>query len=106
MEKMNNSDIVAAVAAQSKKTQKEVREILSAYYDVLRMSLEEGLGFAIPNIGTFKLKTVPSQEGKQFYNPRTKIKEVLPKTKSYNKPMFSISKKLRKDIKEKTLGKV
>jgi len=75
---MNTKDIVRHLALKSGKTQVETRKLLAACIAVLKQVLDDGRGFTIPGLGTFRIRI---RDARVAYIPRYKQKMQLPPKK-------------------------
>lgn len=72
---MNTRDIVRHLALRVGKSQVETRKLLSACIAEMKQVLEDGRGFTIPGLGTFRLRT---RAARIAYSPRHKQKMLFP----------------------------
>jgi len=68
---MNTKDIVRHLALRSGKTQVETRKLLAACIAELKKVLDDGRGFTIPGLGTFRIRI---RDARMAYIPRYKQK--------------------------------
>ncbi len=67
---MKKAELVSAIAGKTEVTKTDIEKVLSALGDVIVENVKEG-DIAIPNLGTFKLRTNKAKDG---INPATKEK--------------------------------
>lgn len=106
MHELKRSDVVKLVALQSNKYQKDVVEILDAYYTVLQEAILTGYKITIPKIGTFGNSQVDAKPERMGYNPQTAEPMMLSAQEAFNKPVFRFSPTFKETMKQETLGKV
>jgi len=86
---MNKSDLVAAVAEKTGKTQKETTRIINAFTEVVSEAMKERNEIRLAGFGTFKVRSRSARAGR---NPMTgELIEILPK----EVPVFVPGKKLK-----------
>lgn len=105
MVQLNKSDIARAVKVLTGDayTLVQIEDIIDAYGKVVRKSLMKGVAVNLAHVGKFKVGTVygkPPRNG--IINVQTSEIGMRPATKSYNKPVFTYSKLLREEMKDKT----
>lgn len=72
---MNTRDIVRHLALRIDKSQVETRKLLNACIAEMKQVLEDGRGFTIPGLGTFRVRT---RAARIAYSPRHKQKMLFP----------------------------
>jgi len=72
---MNTGDIVRHLAVRIGKSQVETRKLLNACIAEMKQVLEDGRGFTIPGLGTFRIRR---REARVAYSPRHKQKMLFP----------------------------
>ena len=72
---MNTRDIVRHLALRIGKSQVETRKLLTACIAEIKQVLDDGRGFTIPGLGTFRLRT---RAARTAYSPRHKQKMLFP----------------------------
>ena len=72
---MNTRDIVRHLAFKIGKTQVETRKLLTTCIVEMKQVLEDGRGFTIPGLGTFRVRT---RAARIAYSPRHKKKMRFP----------------------------
>ena len=90
---MNKTELIAAMAARSGLTKKEVGAALALLIDGITEALKAGERVAIPNLGTFQVRERAAREGK---NPRTSETVKIPAKKV---PAFKAGKALKEAVK-------
>ena len=65
---MNKKELITAIAAKTGLTQKESSKAVEAITAAISDGLKNGERVAIPNLGTYEVRTRAAREGK---NPRT-----------------------------------
>lgn len=106
MHELKRTDITKLVALQSNKYQKDVAQILDAYYTVLQEAILTGYKVPIPKIGTFGNSQVDAKPERMGYNPQANEPMILPAQDAFNKPVFRFSPAFKDIMKQETLGKV
>ena len=92
MFKMNKTDLVNVVAAETELTKKDVEAVISATLDAVANALKEGDKVQLIGFGTFEVKEVAAREGR---NPKTGEAITIEAAK---KPAFSASKVLKDQV--------
>lgn len=90
---MNNSDVVQALADHWDMSQAETRRLLDTIVDTFKDNLAKGVGFTIPDLGTFGTHT---RSERRAYNPHYKQFMLLPPKRVVD---FKPSKGLKDDLK-------
>ncbi len=89
---MNKSDLIEAVAQQTKLSVKEASAIVHTILETMTDSLAKGDGIEIRGFGSFIVKKYKSYQGR---NPKTgEVLKVSPK----KLPFFKVGKNLREKI--------
>ena len=65
---MNKAELIAAVAASAKVSQKEAATVIAAVMDEIKDALKKGDKVSLVGFGSFEVKNKPERKGK---NPRT-----------------------------------
>ena len=65
---MNKAELIAAVAASAKVSQKEAANVIAAAIDEIKEALKKGDKVQLVGFGAFEVKNKPERKGK---NPRT-----------------------------------
>lgn len=65
---MNKAELIAAVAASAKVSQKEAATVIAAVMDEIKDALKKGDKVQLVGFGSFEVKNKPERKGK---NPRT-----------------------------------
>lgn len=65
---MNKAELIAAVAASAKVSQKEAANVIAAVIDEIKDALKKGDKVQLVGFGAFEVKNKPERKGK---NPRT-----------------------------------
>ncbi|MBI2278169.1 MAG: HU family DNA-binding protein [Dechloromonas sp.] len=86
---MNQSELIAKVAALSGETRKSVEAVLKASADVIGSTLKEGGDVTLPGLGKLYVKERAARTG---FNPKTKEPIQIPAGKS---PGFKAAKALK-----------
>lgn len=105
MVQLNKSDIARAIKVLTGDvyTLVQIEEIIDAYGKVVQKSLMKGVAVNLSSVGKFKVGVVngkPPRSG--VINVQTGEVGMRQATNSYNKPIFTYSKSLREEMKEKT----
>jgi len=106
MQDLTRSEFERLVALQSSKYKKDVSVILDAYYVVIKEALLQGYKVTIPGIGTLSNSQVEAKPAQEKINPFTKERYKVPAQDAFNKPTFKFRPAFKKEMKERTLGKV
>ena len=106
MQNLTRSEFERLVALQSNKFKKDVSLVLECYYEVLREALLMGYEVTIPGVGVFANAQVDAKPEREGINPFTKEYRIIPAQEAFNKPTFRFRPALKKEMKERTLGKV
>ena len=88
---MNRNDLIGLVAQKTERTKKEIKEIIDIYEDTIKETLLGGEDVNLYEFVNFKIKT---HKEKQYTNPRTGEKSVIPQKKVIK---AEISKILNRD---------
>lgn len=83
---MNKSELIAAVAAKSELTKKDVEKAVNAVLGTIEGSLKKGEKVALVGFGTFEAKSRPARKG---HNPLTGAEINIPASKA---PSFKAGK--------------
>ena len=86
---MNKSELVSAIAADTKLTKKDVEAVVKSFIDNVSKSLEKGDDVQLIGFGTF---TVVDRAERKSINPATKQEMIVPASKS---PKFKAGKALK-----------
>ena len=86
---MNKSELVSAIATDTKLTKKDVEAVVKSFIDNVSKSLEKGDDVQLIGFGTF---TVVDRAERKSINPATKQEMVVPASKS---PKFKAGKALK-----------
>lgn len=89
---MNQSELIAKVAAISGESRKAVEAVLKTTADVIASTLEEGGEVTLPGIGKLSVKDKPARAGR---NPKTGEEIVIAARRV---PAFSATKSLKDTI--------
>ena len=105
MVQLNKSDVARAIKVLTGDayTLNQIEDIIDAYGKVVHKSLMKGVSVSLAHVGKFKTSVVrgkPVRKG--IVNVKTAEVGMRPATSSYNKPVFTYSKLLRDEMKEKT----
>lgn len=90
---MTQSDLIDQLAKQLELSKREARELLSRFSEELTERLGEGVGFTIPELGTFQTEI---QDVRKMYNPHYDCDLLIPPKRIAS---FSPSKSLREKMK-------
>lgn len=91
---MNRSELIKAVARQSKYSQRQVQEILELTLDTICLSLRYGENVTLVGFGTFEVR---DHKAVTKYNPQTKQLMDHPAKRSCG---FKVSKTLKVKVGE------
>ncbi len=86
---MNKSELVSAIATDTKLTKKDVEAVVKSFIDNVSKSLEKGDDVQLIGFGTF---TVVDRAERKSINPATKQEMIVPASKS---PKFKAGKALK-----------
>lgn len=89
---MNFKDFVKLVATKTGFTQKDVKEVLDASFDVMGDAMQEGSFVNVPGFGKFVAKAKPAREGR---NPATGEQIMIA---AKNMPKFTAAKALKEKV--------
>ena len=91
--KMNQTELVAAVAAKAELSKKDAEAAVNAVFDSVKDALAEGDKVSLIGFGTFSVKTRAARTG---LNPRTKETIEIPESKV---PAFKAGSALKDAVK-------
>ena len=91
---MNKNDLIKGISKESKLSQKEAKEALTAFAKIIKESLQKGESVKISGFGKFEVK---SRKERVTTNPQTRQRLVIPATKV-------TSFKAGKELKDAILG--
>ena len=91
---MNKTELIAAVAAKTGLTKKDVEVIVSATFDTVAQELAKGEKVQVSGFGIFEVKDREARVGR---NPHTKEAIQIPATKI---PAFKAAKALKDKVAE------
>ncbi len=80
--------------AQSKVSQKVVKQVIEAAIEVIKDTLKSGEKVTLTGFGTFEVRKRQEREG---VNPQTRERMIIPETKT---PGFSASSTLKEAVKD------
>ena len=86
---MNNSDLIAAIAAKTGETKKDAEATVNAFIDVVTESLAKGEKVQLVGFGSFEVRKRVARKGR---NPQTKEEIRIPASKA---PVFKAGKALK-----------
>ncbi len=86
---MNKSELVSAIAADTKLTKKDVEAVVKSFIDNVSKALEKNDDVQLIGFGTF---TVVDRAERKSINPATKQEMIVPASKS---PKFKAGKALK-----------
>ncbi len=86
---MNKSELVSAIAEDTKLTKKDVETVVKSFVDTVSKALEKGDDVQLIGFGTF---TVVDRAERKSINPATKQEMIVPASKS---PKFKAGKALK-----------
>ena len=86
---MNKSELVSAIAEDTKLTKKDVETVVKSFMDNVSKALEKGDDVQLVGFGTF---TVVDRAERKSINPATKQEMIVPASKS---PKFKAGKALK-----------
>ena len=89
---MNKTELIAAVAAKTGCTKKDVEAIVSATFDTIAQELAKGEKVQVSGFGTFEVKDREARVGR---NPHTKEAIQIPASKA---PVFKAAKALKDKV--------
>lgn len=89
---MNQSELIAKVAAISGESRKAVEAVLKTTADVIGSTLQAGGEVTLPGIGKLRAKDKPARTGK---NPKTGVPVEIPARRA---PAFSAAKALKDTV--------
>ena len=92
---MNKSELVSAIAADTKLTKKDVELAVKSFVDTVSKALEKGDDVQLVGFGTF---TVVDRAERKSINPATKQEIIVPASKS---PKFKPGKALKDLVNKK-----
>ena len=92
---MNNSDLIAAMAAKTGSTKKDAEATLNAFVDVVTESLVKGDKVQLVGFGSFEVRKRAARKGR---NPQTKEEIKIPASKA---PVFKAGKALKDLVNKK-----
>ena len=90
---MNKAELIAAVAASAKVSQKEAATVIAAVMDEIKDALKKGDKVSLVGFGSFEVKNKPERKGK---NPRTGEIISIPASKV---PTFKAGQGLKNAVK-------
>lgn len=91
---MTYGELIDELSEKLGLTKKETRELLGECVDCMANTLEEGQGFTIPDLGTFRIEVKDVQK---IYNPHHKAHMLIPPKRV---PQFTPSSHLKETLKE------
>ena len=89
---MNKEELVTAIAKETKLTQKEVAEVLTATIETIENAVKKGDKVTLVGFGTFEARKRASRTGR---NPQTGAEL---KTPAKTVPVFSAGKKFKEIV--------
>ena len=92
---MNKSELVSAIAADTKLTKKDVEAVVKSFIDNVSKALEKNDDVQLIGFGTF---TVVDRAERKSINPATKQEMIVPASKS---PKFKPGKALKDLVNKK-----
>ena len=92
---MNKSDLIAAIAAKTKKKKKGAEAAVNAFVDVVTESLAKGEKVQLVGFGSFEVRKRAARKGR---NPQTKEEIKIPASKA---PVFKAGKALKDLVNKK-----
>lgn len=104
MATVTTAEIISLTANYSGYTQQAVKDILTAYTEVLVTLLKNGFESKLMNLGKFKLREMEAKEERDFKLPQTGEVIRLDATPAYKKPYFSFTPSKYSEIREATEG--
>ena len=93
--KMNKSELIAAVAAKTGETKKKAEEAVDAFVDVVSEALSKGDKVQLVGFGSFEVRKRAARKGR---NPQTKEEIKIPASKA---PVFKAGKALKDVVNKK-----
>lgn len=107
MERIKKAQLIGIAATKTGLTHKETQDTFDAIFEAIEESLVAGYGVKLGEVGYFKIRKVnskPERAGMISFHPPTK--GMLPAVPEYNTVAFSLNSRIKKIIREKTLGNV
>ena len=86
---MNKAELIAAIAAQTNETKKNVEASVNAFIDVVTQALVDGDKVQLVGFGSFEVRKRAARKGR---NPQTKEEIKIPASKA---PVFKAGKSLK-----------
>ena len=86
---MNKAELIAAIAAQTNETKKNVEASVNAFIDVVTQALVDGDKVQLVGFGSFEVRKRAARKGR---NPQTKEEIKIPASKA---PVFKAGKALK-----------
>lgn len=76
---MNKAELIAAVAASAKVSQKEAKDVVDAVVNEIKDALKKGEKVQLVGFGSFEVKNKPERKGK---NPQTGAEIIIKASKA------------------------
>lgn len=89
---MNKSELIAAVAEETKLTKKEAEKAVSAVFSIIECALKKGEKVSVVGFGAFEAKKRPARKG---HNPVDGSEIVIPASVA---PTFKAGKGLKDSL--------
>ena len=106
MARVSTSEVISLTANYSGYTQQVVREVLSAYAQVVLTLLKNGFSVKLMNLGRFDLRDMEAKEERDFKLPATGEIIRLDAAPAYKKPYFAFAPSKFNEIREATEGEL
>jgi nucleoid DNA-binding protein len=105
VESLRTPDLIKAIAAKTGVSQVQVKVVFGGVCEVLHDCALAGKRVNLFNFGKLDFAEVKGKREREgIINPATGERGNLPPTKPYTKAVFKISKGLKDEMKENTLG--
>lgn len=107
MERIKKEQLVDIASTKTGLTQKQTRDTFDAIFEAVEESLMAGYGVKLGDIGYLRIKKMHSKpERMGIINIQTLERGMLPAVPEYNAIGFKVNSRIKKDLREKTLGNV
>lgn len=101
---ISKKELVSLVAKASGEKNGVVDEVLTHAFDVIYDIVVSGNGVRMGDLGTITNTEVKAKPERQGTNGLTKQPQTFKAVEAHNKPKMKFSKKIKEELKEKTLG--
>lgn len=107
MRRYNKNDRIEAIYVKllgKGFTKEDINDVLSADRDYIKEMVLLGNDISIDGLGVFKIKKVAERKERELFSGLTQKVEKIEAVPEHSTVRFSVSKIIKKEIKEKTLG--